>query len=313
MSGSPRSFPSSAPTERSHHRRAGAASLGGFPDAPYPQGLARSQQAARALRAWRLEWPAGSKFVYHPTSGFWVGGGDHRAPQRPRLPRFRARADRRAARASRSAHRPAARAELARRRSGLRRRAAPREENKKLGFPDIPPSEVNEEHHHTASTVPNVREAGVPGGGGIMTGGDLALFYRGFRDGRSTTASGSGTRDACGALRVRSGDYAIPYSASGATARSASVSRATTATPTSRLRPDQSRRRRSATAAQAARSDGPIRRPGFPSDIAPTVSTATISAGRRGVALSSLAGVARLEQTQPRIDRELGEPKCKRW
>ena len=27
---------------------------------------------------------------------------------------------------------------------------------------------------------PNVMEAGVPGGGGVMTAGDLALFYQGF-------------------------------------------------------------------------------------------------------------------------------------
>src|SRR5208282_2965826 len=47
--------------------------VGGFPNAPYPQDdwLDKSKRLDR-FAMWRLEWPVGSKFEYHPTSGFWV-------------------------------------------------------------------------------------------------------------------------------------------------------------------------------------------------------------------------------------------------
>ncbi len=47
--------------------------VGGFPNAPYPQDewLDKSKRLERFAK-WRLEWPVGSKFEYHPTSGFWV-------------------------------------------------------------------------------------------------------------------------------------------------------------------------------------------------------------------------------------------------
>src|SRR5215472_7624624 len=47
--------------------------VGGFPNAPYPQDewLDRKKRLERFSK-WRLEWPVGSKFEYHPTSGFWV-------------------------------------------------------------------------------------------------------------------------------------------------------------------------------------------------------------------------------------------------
>src|SRR5215469_13822286 len=45
----------------------------GFPDAPYAQDdwLDRGKRLA-AFARWRLQWPPGSKYTYHPTSGFWV-------------------------------------------------------------------------------------------------------------------------------------------------------------------------------------------------------------------------------------------------
>ncbi|HUY26643.1 MAG TPA: serine hydrolase domain-containing protein, partial [Candidatus Binataceae bacterium] len=47
--------------------------VGGFPNAPYAQDewLDRNKRLERFAK-WRLEWPVGSKFEYHPTSGFWV-------------------------------------------------------------------------------------------------------------------------------------------------------------------------------------------------------------------------------------------------
>src|SRR5260221_14085989 len=47
--------------------------VGGFPNAPYPQDdwLDKNKRLERFAK-WRLEWPVGSKFEYHPTTGFWV-------------------------------------------------------------------------------------------------------------------------------------------------------------------------------------------------------------------------------------------------
>src|SRR5260370_21154266 len=45
--------------------------VSGFPNAPYPQDewLDKGKRLERFAK-WRLEWPVGSKYEYHPTSGF---------------------------------------------------------------------------------------------------------------------------------------------------------------------------------------------------------------------------------------------------
>ena len=58
---------------------------------------------------------------------------------------------------------------------------------------------------------PNVMEAGVPGGGGVMTAGDLALFYQGLLHNRSVDGAPIIKPETLkDALRVRSGDYKDP-------------------------------------------------------------------------------------------------------
>ncbi|HUY28440.1 MAG TPA: serine hydrolase domain-containing protein, partial [Candidatus Binataceae bacterium] len=83
-------------------------------------------------------------------------------------------------------------------------------ERKKLGLPPMPETEVTEEAI-LGFNRPNVREAGVPGGGGIMTAGDLALFYQGLLHNRDLKGAPiwkpAALKDA---LRVRSGDYKDP-------------------------------------------------------------------------------------------------------
>src|SRR5207245_6339082 len=53
------------------------------------------------------------------------------------------------------------------------------EEMRKLGLPPMPETEVTETAINGFND-PVVRESGVPGGGGIMTAGELALFYQGL-------------------------------------------------------------------------------------------------------------------------------------
>ena len=185
--------------------------ISGFPNAPYPQDewLDKSKRLERFAK-WRLEWPVGSKFEYHPTSGFWViaeiierrTGKDFRQFVYERIAT------------------PLGLPEL---RVGLPREFHARvaelsyvgepltdEERKKFGLPAMPETEVTEEAI-LGFNRPNVREAGVPGGGGIMTAGDLALFYQGLLHNRGTNGAPIIKPETLKeALRVRSGDYKDP-------------------------------------------------------------------------------------------------------
>jgi CubicO group peptidase (beta-lactamase class C family) len=185
--------------------------VSGFPNAPYPQDeWADKKKRLERFSKWRLEWPLGSKFEYHPTSGFWViaeiierrSGKDFRQFVYERIST------------------PLGLPEL---RVGLPREFHARvaelcyvgepltnEERKKLGLPEMPETEVTEEAI-LGFNRPNVREAGVPGGGGIMTAGDLALFYQGMLHNRGIDGAPIINPEALSeGLRVRSGDYKDP-------------------------------------------------------------------------------------------------------
>jgi CubicO group peptidase (beta-lactamase class C family) len=185
--------------------------IGGFPNAPYPQGewLDKSKRLERFSK-WRLEWPVGSKFEYHATSGFWAiaeiierrTGKDFRQFVYDRIST------------------PLGLPEL---RVGLPKEfhsrvaelcyvgdALTNEERKKMGIPEMPETEVTEEAIMGFNN-PHVREAGVPGGGGIMTAGDLALFYQGLLHNRGVDGAPIIKPEALqDGLRVRSGDYKDP-------------------------------------------------------------------------------------------------------
>jgi CubicO group peptidase (beta-lactamase class C family) len=184
----------------------------GFPDAPYAQEdwLDRSKRIA-AFGKWRLQWPAGSKYTHHPTSGFWLiaeiierlSGMDFREFVRVRIAQ------------------PLGLPEL---RVGIPRDESGRvadlvyagehvtaEEWARLGLPVPPETEVTE----TAIlgfNSPVVREAGVPGGGGIATAADMALFYQALLAGGKAH---DGTRiwkeeTLRDAMRVRTDGYVDP-------------------------------------------------------------------------------------------------------
>jgi CubicO group peptidase (beta-lactamase class C family) len=155
----------------------------GFPHAPFrpDEFLDRGKRLAR-FATWRLGWEPGSRFEYHPSSSMYVI------------------------------------AELIERRSGatfgdfVRRRIAEPlglrdlwaglpdaehgrladcvhvgealtdEDYRRLGFPPPPVTEVTEEAIQGFNR-PEVRRAGIPGGGGTMSAADLALFYQALLDG----------------------------------------------------------------------------------------------------------------------------------
>ncbi len=150
----------------------------GFPDAPYAQeGWLDRTKRLEAFGKWRLQWPVGSKYTYHPTSSFWViaeiierlSGMDFRDFIRVRIAE------------------PLGLPEL---RLGVPRDESGRvadlvyvgEELKpedwiKMGLPVPPETEVTESAI-LGFNSPAVREAGVPGGGAIATAADMALFYQ---------------------------------------------------------------------------------------------------------------------------------------
>jgi len=184
----------------------------GFPNAPYAQ----SEWNDRAKRLerfakWRLEFPPGNRFFYHPTASFWViaeiierrAGMDFRrfVHERIALPLGL----------------PGMHLGLA---PDLHSRVADlvyvgeplsEEELRKLGFPPAAESEVTEELILGFNTA-GVREAGVPGGGGIMTAAELALFYQGVMHNRGREGAPLWKPETLAeALRPRSGDYIDPY------------------------------------------------------------------------------------------------------
>ncbi len=150
----------------------------GFPQAPlkHPQWADRDGRHA-AFSRWRLNWEPGTAYDYHPTSAHWVlaeliaevTGHDYRDVLEERVTGP----------------------------LGLRRilgigpddqddiaplvpcgaAATPEEMEAATGFRALPVGEVTDAAL-LAFNRPDVREVGVPGGGGVMRAADLALFYQ---------------------------------------------------------------------------------------------------------------------------------------
>src|SRR5713226_1639195 len=185
---------------------------GGFPNAPYAQSewLDRNQRHER-FKSWRLEFPVGERFVYHATSGFWVlaeiierrSGQDFRIFVRDHIATPLGLPDLQLGIPPREHGRMADIVHVG--------EALTAEEMRKLGLPPMPETEVTETAI-TGFNNPIVRESGVPGGGGIMTAGELALFYQGLLH-NPPVANGTPIwkpETLREALRVRSGDYFDP-------------------------------------------------------------------------------------------------------
>jgi len=186
--------------------------VGGFPSAPYPQRdwLDRNKRLER-FKMWRLEFPVGQRFIYHPTSGFWVlaeiierrSGKNFRDFVRERIAAPLGLPELRLGRP------PAEQKHIAD--LVYVGTALTPEELKKMGFPAMPETEVNETMI-TGFNDPIVRESGVPGGGAITTAGDLALFYQGLLHNPPVANGAPIWKPAVlkDALRIWSGDYKDP-------------------------------------------------------------------------------------------------------
>jgi CubicO group peptidase (beta-lactamase class C family) len=184
----------------------------GFPNAPYAQNewMDRAKRLERFAR-WRPEFPPGSRFFYHPTASFWViaeiierrAGMDFRRFVRERIALPLGLPGMYLGLAPELHHRVADLVYVGEPLSP--------DEMRKLGFPPMPETEVTEQMILGFNTAA-VREAGVPGGGGIMTAAELALFYQGVMHNRSMDGQPLWKPEVLAeALRPRSGDYTDPF------------------------------------------------------------------------------------------------------
>jgi CubicO group peptidase (beta-lactamase class C family) len=157
----------------------------GFPSAPFdPREFKDRQRRLDRFATWRLNWEPGSRVEYHPSSSMYVlaeiierrSGRSYGEFVRERialplelpdlwvgLPRDQH------ARLADVEHVGAAMTD---------------EDYARLGWPRPQETEVTEEAL-THFNEPEFREAGIPGGGGIMTAADLTLFYQALLTGRA--------------------------------------------------------------------------------------------------------------------------------
>jgi len=185
----------------------------GFPFAPYPQSEWNDRAARlRRFSSWRVNFEPGTRFWYHPTSSMWVIA---ELVERRSGTEFREFVDERIARPlglpdlhvglPRSLHGRLADTEHV----GAEMTA---EEMRAAGFPAIEETEVTEDALQ-GFNQPEVREAGVPGGGGVMTAAELALFYQALLNG-GRALRGDPIWDAAtieDARRIRSGGLTDPF------------------------------------------------------------------------------------------------------
>ena len=158
----------------------------GFPHAPFrpTDWFDRERRLAR-FASWRLNWPPGSRFEYHPTSSMWM---------------IAEIIERRTARAFDAFVREEIAMPLAlpnlyvglpasenQRVATLEHRGEPltSEDYARLGLPEPPVTEVTEDAI-LGFNLPEVRAVPTPGGGGIMTAAELALFYQALMHGGSS-------------------------------------------------------------------------------------------------------------------------------
>lgn len=185
----------------------------GFPSAPFrpTDWFDRNRRLAR-FASWRLNWQPGSRFEYHPTSSMWViaeiierrSRRDFDAFVREEVTAPLGLSDFHLGLPAEENHRVATLAHYG--------EPLTSEDYARLGIPEPPVTEVTEDAI-LAFNTPEVRAVPTPGGGGIATAADLALFYQallhGGSDGRRRVWK---QKTLASATEVRSGDLRDPLS-----------------------------------------------------------------------------------------------------
>ena len=186
--------------------------LAGFPHAPFGA-LEWSDRELRCRRfaSWRLNWPEGSRFEYHPSSSMWVvaeilerkTGMDFREFVRARVLEPLGLSDDFVLGIPEDSVRRVA--EVVHTGTGITR-----EELQRIGLEEPPATAITEEAILSLND-PCVRAVGIPGAGGICTAAALALFYQALLHGRSLGRPRVWSDETLsGARRVRSGELRDP-------------------------------------------------------------------------------------------------------
>lgn len=185
----------------------------GFPSAPFrpTDWLDRDRRLGR-FSQWRLNWEPGSRFEYHPSSSMWVvaeiierrTGRDFTEFVRTEIAEPLGLGDMYVGLP----------AEVSPRVTELVHCGEPMtsEDYARLGIPEPPVTEVTEDAILSFNR-PDVRAVGVPGGGGIMSAAELALFYQALIHGGSLGRRRVWRDETLQMARtVRSGDLRDPVS-----------------------------------------------------------------------------------------------------
>lgn len=182
----------------------------GFPHAPFrPVDWDDRARRLERFRQWRLNWPPGSRFEYHPTSSMWAiaeiverrSGCEFRQFVRERIALPLELPDLFVGLPAEQNGRVAECLYVG--------EALTSEDYARLGLPEPPVTEVTEEAILNFNR-PDVRAVGVPGGGGITTAADLALFYQGLLQGGAGERTVWTGETLAMARTVRSGDLTDP-------------------------------------------------------------------------------------------------------
>jgi CubicO group peptidase (beta-lactamase class C family) len=152
----------------------------GFPHAPF-RPTDWNDKAVRLERyaEWTLNWAPGSRFEYHPTSSMWMiaeiierlSGESFTSFVRDRIALPLELPDLWVGCPEHQHHRIAEIVHVGEALTG--------EDYAELGIPEPPVTEVTEEALLNFNNA-EVRSVGVPGGGGIMSAAEIALFYQGL-------------------------------------------------------------------------------------------------------------------------------------
>ena len=185
----------------------------GFPSAPFrpTDWFDRDRRLAR-FAAWRLNWAPGSRFEYHPTSSMWViaeiierrSGRDFQRFAREEIIEPLQLPDFHLGLPESENHRVA--------NLEYRGAALTSEDYARLGIPEPPVTEVTEDAILGFNQA-QIRAVPTPGGGGIATAAELALFYQALMHGGSVGERRVWQEKTLAmALDVRSGDLRDPLS-----------------------------------------------------------------------------------------------------
>ncbi len=182
----------------------------GFPRAPLgPPAWAERDRRLEAFARWRCNWEPGTRFEYHPTSAHWVlaeiierrGGDDYRAFIRRRILEPLGLRRLRLGRLPGDEPFTDVNELLA-----VGAPPTPDELEAVLGVRELPLSDVTTEAL-LGFNDPGARDVGVPGGGGIATAADLALFYQAVLHNAADLWDAGVLADVTGRVRNTMPDY----------------------------------------------------------------------------------------------------------